>query len=150
MANELKFGTDNLSEEARQPFKGEIVYAVFPCNCDMCQKGSAKVEGQFGGSGREKLHIKIKSIDGTYDKEQHEWLVPSKTIKSKWGRFNQKLEELGVMSHMQDEGIEGLKGLVFTFQSQEIDVGVGDNTTDVWLPVEHHESESGAQEPDLS
>ncbi len=150
MVEDLEFGTDNLSEEARQPFKGKIVYADYPCSCDMCQKGAAKVEGQFGGSGRDKLHIKMEALDGTYEKKQHEWLVPSKTIKSKWGRFNQKLEELGVMPEIQKKGLEALEGMVFTFQSKDIEVGVGDNTTNAWLPVEYHESESGTQDVDLS
>lgn len=150
MPKELEFGTDNLSEEARQPFKGEIVYAKYPCDCDQCQKGAAKLEGQFGGEDRDKLHIKMEAIDGTYDKKQHEWLVPSKTIKSKWGAFNQRLEQLGVMPEIQSEGLEALVGKVFTFKSEEIEVGVGDNTTDTWLPIDYYKNESGSKEVDLS
>lgn len=126
--SKLTFGTDNLSESARENFIGTIAEANYPCDCDMCQKG----EESLGDDYKPSLHIQIMPLT-VYDKRQHEWLVPSKTKMSKWGAFNMALEELGVLGKIKSPS--DLKGKMFEFESVDVVVGFGDKKVSLWKPV---------------
>lgn len=130
------FGLEHLSDTAREPFVGEIVYAQYPCNCEDCQKGDDAIMAREGrATSQKRLHIKIRPLDGTYDKEQPEWYARAKTLMSSWGQFMVQMDKLGVMPELKQRGAPALIGKVFRWEYREISVGVGDKTTHVWLPV---------------
>lgn len=124
----LTFGTDNLTESARENFIGTIAEAAYPCNCDMCNKGRESLGEDYKPS----LHIQIMPLT-VYDKRQHEWLSPSKTKMSKWGAFNIALDELGVLGKIKSP--YDLKGKMFEFKSVEVEVGFGGKSVSMWKPV---------------
>ena len=126
----LEFGTESLLESAKEPFVGEVIYAVYPCNCEMCQKGAGKIEGE----PPKRLHIKILPYT-VYDKVQHQWFSPTKTKLSRWGKLNEKLEQLGLIKEFKENGVKAFVGKVFEWAWIEFPVGVGNRTVGCWLPV---------------
>lgn len=116
----LKFGAEELSESARENFFGLIDEAEYPCvpDDDPDRKPS--------------LHFVITPLS-VYDKQQHEWVTPSKTKISKWGAFNMALDELGVTKKIK--GPDSFQGMAFEFESREVTVGFGDNKAACWIPV---------------
>lgn len=127
---ELEFGTDKLLETAKEPFIGEVIYAVYPCNCPECQKGAGKIEGE----PPKRLHIKILPYT-VYDKIQHQWYSPTKTKMSRWGKLNEKLEQLGIINEFKEKGVKAFLGKVFEWAWIEFPVGVGNRTVGAWLPI---------------
>ena len=126
----LKFGTSELLESARENFVGRIASAVYPCNCEDCKKGVKALEDMGQPAGEDRLHIQMKPLT-VYTETQHEWLVPRKTIKSKWGAYNLKLEELGVEIKSEDDLVDK----VFEYESSVVKVGVRDSIAVCWLPI---------------
>lgn len=127
----LTFGSENLSESARQNFVGMIIEANYPCDCDDCLRGKQSLESS-GQTAKDNLHIQVSPAH-VYDKTQNEWLVPSKTKISKWGAFNGALDQLGITKRLKSE--KDLVGMVFEFESQEVKVGFGDKVVQCWVPI---------------
>lgn len=128
MSKKLTFGVDDLSDSARENFIGTIVEANYPCECDMCVKGAESL----GEDRKDSLHIQISPLS-VYEKRQHEWLVPSKTKLSKWGAFNIRLDELGILKKIKSP--KDLVGKTFEFESITTSVGFGDKKVSCWVPV---------------
>lgn len=126
----LKFGTEGLLASARENFIGEITSAVYPCKCDVCRKGDKALIAQGQEPSGDRLHMKMEPLT-VYEKIQQEWLTPTKTLKSKWGAFNQRLEQIGCKVKSEAD----LIGKVFEFESATIKAGVTDTEVTVWLPV---------------
>lgn len=147
MPEDFVFGTENLSESIRQDFEGKVVHSEFPCHCEECEGGNKEYD-------RDGWHLKMEPVDGTYEKVQNEWFYPSESVKSKWGKFNEFLEEIGKLKDVKEliseGGYEALEGLVFTWSSVEIEYGADNSTTQVWVPVEFLGEEAEEQGPDLS
>ena len=127
----LEFGSENLTDSAREKFVGTIIKAKYPCDCELCQRGAESLEAS-GQTWKPSLHIQIEPVN-VYDKIQHEWFVPSKTKVSKWGAFNVRLDELGLAKGMKSE--KSLVNKTFEFESTMVKVGFGDKEVPCWLPV---------------
>lgn len=127
----LTFGAGDLSETARENFVGMIIESNYPCNCEVCLRGAQSLEST-GQARKESLHIQISPAH-VYDKTQHEWFVPSKTKVSKWGAFNEQLDQLGITKRLKSE--QDLVGMVFEFESREVKVGFGDKVVPCWVPI---------------
>lgn len=135
---------DKLAEEAvPEEMEGKIVYAVFPCDCEVCIKGDRRLE-EMGSERRSvsRLHITAEDVHGERG-DLHEWYTPSKTVKSKWGALMKRLKDLGVdptkdvKETIDDENhIRGLEDATFVWESEPVEVGIGGRKVDTWLPKE--------------
>ena len=129
------FGTENLARSAKENFIGTVTYAKLPCDCEDCRKGAEKVLEETGRVAPDRLHIKIQPIDGTYEKEQQQWYVPTKTIVSRWGEFNKRLEEMGLVKELNEKGVEALIGKTFEWEWVSMKVGVKpQREVEAWMP----------------
>ena len=126
----LEFGTEHLLKSAKEDFIGEVIYAVYPCHCEMCEKGAGKIEGE----PPKRIHIKILPYT-VYDKVQHQWYSPTKTRMSRYGALNENLEKMGIIDEFKSKGISAFMGKVFQWHWGEIKVGIGDRVVGCWLPV---------------
>ena len=120
MPEEIILDPDSLSEEAREPFIGEVVWAKYPCDCEVCSRG------QFG---QDQLHIQIQPIDGVYSATQHEWYRPTKTARSAYGMLVKALAKLGMKKIKPSD----LVGKVFEWHYTEYETPGGDKKY-VWIP----------------
>jgi len=121
MVEELLLDDRTLGESARENFIGEVIWAKYPCDCEICQK--AQIEG-------DQLHIQIEPLDNTYSAVQHEWYRPSKTVHSKYGLLVRSLAELGIRGIKPEE----LEGMVFEWQYKEYQIPSGDKKF-AWVPI---------------
>jgi len=139
---ELVFGTEKLLESAKEPFVGEVTYAVFPCHCEDCEKGARTLEEKQKAEGDpvnvpERLHVHIKPLT-VYTKEQSQWWNPTKTKLSRWGDLQKQLEKLGVMDRFKTDGFEAFMGMIAEWHWVEVEeVGVSTTKRAVlhWIPV---------------
>ncbi len=98
------FRFDELSESVREPFIGVVVRAEYPCECEICKRGYAKLE-EMGREVRtlEKVHIVIKPLE-KYEKLQHAWYGKSKLKFSALGAFTLALNNMvGFVPSARDE-----------------------------------------------
>jgi len=131
---ELVFGTEKLLESAKEPFIGEVIYAEYPCHCDECEKGAAKMLEKFGREAPDRLHIHIKPLT-VYTEVQHNWWIPTKTKLSRWGALQEQLVKLGIMERFKKEREKAFMGMVAEWQWKEVAVGVTGDIKSHWLPV---------------
>jgi len=91
---EKVFRVEDLSESVREKFVGVVVKAEFPCNCEICEKGTQRLI-EMGREPREteRVHIVIKPIE-KYENFQHAWYNRSKLIWSGIGAFTVALNKL--------------------------------------------------------
>ena len=156
----MDFGVEQLSDTAREPFFGQITFSVYPCNCEECLKGADKLL-EMQGTSKEipRLHLKMKPLDGTYEKEQQEWFARGKTKMSSWGQLMIRLNGFPeVMDDLKKDGAKTLIGKVFRWEYTEIEVGVDKRKVGVWLPtrivtgdvLKEYLSSEDTSEPDLT
>lgn len=131
---ELQFGTENLLESAKEPFIGEVIYAEYPCHCEECEKGAAKMMETFKKEAPPRLHIKIKPLT-VYTEVQHNWWIPTKTKLSRWGALQQQLVDLSLMETFKQEREQAFMGIVAEWKWKEVAVGVTGDEKFHWLPV---------------
>ena len=131
---ELVFGTEKLLESAKEPFIGEVIYAEYPCHCEDCEKGAARMLEKFGREAPERLHIHIKPLT-VYTEVQHNWWIPTKTKLSRWGALQEQLVKLGLMNRFKTEREKAFMGMVAEWQWKEVAVGVTGDIKSHWLPV---------------
>ena len=131
---ELVFGTEKLLESAKEPFIGEVIYAEYPCHCEDCEKGAARMLEKFGREAPERLHIHIKPLT-VYTEVQHNWWIPTKTKLSRWGALQEQLVKLGLMNRFKTEREKAFMGMVAEWQWKEVAVGVTGDIKAHWLPV---------------
>jgi len=131
---ELVFGTENLLESAKEPFIGEVSYAVFPCHCVDCEKGAGSLQEQYGKVAPERLHIHIKPLT-VYTELQHNWWIPTKTKLSRWGALQEQLEKLGLMDKFKTDGFNAFHGMIAEWHWAEVAVGVTGDAKFHWIPV---------------
>ena len=88
------FRLEDLSESVREQFVGIVVKAEFPCNCEICEKGTKKLI-EMGREPREadRVHIVIKPLE-KYENYQHAWYNKSKLVWSGIGAFTVALNKL--------------------------------------------------------
>lgn len=88
------FRAEDLSESVRERFVGIVVHAEFPCNCEICEKGTEKLR-EMGRDIRtfNRIHIAIKPLE-KYDNFQHAWYNESKLLWSGIGAFTVALNKL--------------------------------------------------------
>ena len=131
---ELVFGTEKLLESAKEPFVGEVIYAVFPCHCEDCEKGAGALQEQYGKTAPERLHVHIKPLT-VYTEVQHNWWIPTKTKLSRWGALQAQLETLGLMDKFKTDGHTAFMGMIAEWQWTEVAVGVTGDAKFHWIPV---------------
>ncbi len=115
--SELKFGTEGLREKARDNFIGRVVKSEYPVTSEAYPD-------------TEQWHIEYEPLT-VYEKNQHEWIAPTKTLQSKWGVMNKRLEELKILP----KKVSDFMGKVLELESATIEVGFDKRQVEVWLPV---------------
>jgi len=87
------FRTEDLGISVREPFVGIVVEANYPCECEVCEKGTQRLI-EMGRELRttKRVHIVIKPLE-KYDKFQHAWYNESKLVWSGIGAFTISLNE---------------------------------------------------------
>jgi len=97
----IKFGVDNLEsaeealKRAQANYIGTVIAARFPCNCELCQKGAAKLHemveaGANAGDVGDRLHIEVEPLT-VRRKVQHIFANETKTIASRWGELTRRV-----------------------------------------------------------
>jgi len=130
----IKFGVDNLEsaeeamKRAQANYIGTVTAARFPCNCELCQKGAAKLHemveaGANAGEVGDRLHIEVEPLTVRH-KTQHIFANETKTIASRWGELNKSFDTLGLVPELNEKGVMALVGKTFEFEKKEIPVGI--------------------------
>jgi len=115
--SELKFGTEGLREKARDNFIGKVVKSEYPVTSDAYPD-------------TEQWHVEYEPLT-VYEKNQHEWMSPSKTLQSKWGAMQKRLEYLKIVP----KKVADFVGKILELESVTIEVGFDKKQVEVWLPV---------------
>ncbi|MFP3256834.1 MAG: hypothetical protein RXO36_03435 [Candidatus Nanopusillus acidilobi] len=125
MVGEHKFGTQNLQEGIS--FIGRIISANWQQSKD------------FGSGSRETLVIGIQPV--SYEGAIRYIYIPySDRINSKWGKFNEMLEQSGLKFDPNTFTEIDLVGKLFEFRSFDLKFGSGENAIEVTgmlLPVRY-------------
>ena len=133
MVGEHKFGTQNLQEGIS--FIGKIINAEWQQSKD------------FGSGSRETLVLEIQPI--SYEGAIRYIYIPySDRINSKWGKFNEMLEQSGLKFDPNTFTEADLVGKLFEFKSFDLKFGSGENAIEVTgmlLPVRYVGDETNVQ-----
>jgi len=133
MVGEHKFGTQNLQEGIS--FIGKIINASWQQSKD------------FGSGSRETLVLEIQPI--SYEGAIRYIYIPySDRINSKWGKFNEMLEQSGLKFDPNTFTEADLVGKIFEFKSFDLKFGSGENAIEVTgmlLPVRYVGNETNIQ-----
>jgi len=115
----LEMDVTDISESARRPFVGTVVWAKLPCNCKLCEKG--KQRRQFEGYPAQ-LHIVVFPLE-EYENVQSFWygIRDSKvTLLSGFGAFihslHTTLAKKGIVITKIGELVKFMVGKVFKFE----------------------------------
>ncbi len=161
--DEGMFSLDGLKESVRENFIGMVVEANFPCNCEVCEKGTQRLI-EMGREPRQadRIHLVIKPLT-QYDNFQHAWYNKSKLIWSGIGAFvlalNKKIgfTPKGTTEEQWKQVKKFLTGNVFEWESVEVVKFVNDNlpeekkakglpkslppalreAREIWIPIRH-------------
>jgi len=133
MVGEHKFGTQNLQEGIS--FIGKIINAEWQQSKD------------FGSGSRETLVLEIQPV--SYEGAIRYIYIPySDRINSKWGKFNEMLEQSGLKFDPNTFTEADLVGKIFEFKSFDLKFGSGENAIEVTgmlLPVRYVGDETNVQ-----
>ncbi len=123
---EHKFGTKNLSEGIS--FIGKIVNAYWTQSKD------------FGMGARETLVLEVKPLSIETGGNRFIYIPYSDRINSKWGKFNELLENSGLKIDPETFTEDDLVNKTFEFKTFDLKFGSGENAIEapnVLLPVRY-------------
>ena len=132
-------------EPTKANFIGEVIAAVYDCQCEICKAGEQRLKELFGkepGAIGHRYHIRIKPLT-TYSKIQNLWLMPSRFRYSQWAHFVQRIKEIDPETYEEmlnlarsgQDPLQAIVGKVYEWEETFVPTGINKRPTRMMLPV---------------